>query len=706
MRTESLTEKGVDGLFTKVAYARAYAALGWPILPLHTVKPDGHCTCNNQKCGHAGKHPRTGHGVKDATDRMEQVLDWWAQWPDANIGLALKPAGLCAIDIDPRNGGTIDAVEARGEIPKTLVQKTGGGGEHILLRCASTLKLPGKLAQGVDLKHDGYVVLEPSTHSSGIRYAFIDWDPLEGEVPAISQAPPWLIATGGHQETTQTTPSGKVIEGGRNAFLSKEAFRLRKMGHNVQQISSVLMALNQSICDPPLPQEEVLLITKGKTKITPGEKILLTDFWAYLPMHQYLHIPTNMLWPAASVNGRIRDWPASPSTQKTIKPSTWLDANRPIVQLTWSPGEPTVIEGRVVADGGWIDEPSSRVFNLYRGPSIAVGNPIAATPWLEHIRLVYPNDWEHVVCWLAHRVQRPGEKINHALVLGGAQGIGKDSILEPVKRAVGAWNWSDITPAQMLGRFNGWAKAVIVRISEARDLGDTDRFKFYDHSKIYIAAPPDVIRVDEKNLREHAILNVMGVIFTTNNRTDGLFLPSDDRRHFVAWSELTRDEFHTAYWEKLYTWYDNGGCGHVAAYLRSFNLSEFDPKAPPPKTPAFHAIVATNQDPDLGVILDLIERLGSPCAFTLDMLQKAAAVSGQSEIYDDLFDRKYRRSIPHKLDRAGYTCVPNPDTSDQLWRVDGSRRVIYCRKSLQPQAQVRAARELQRYQVPLNLKMA
>ena len=44
----------------------------------------------------------------------------------------------------------------------------------------------------------------------------------------------------------------------------------------------------------------------------------------------------------------------------------------------------------------------------------------------------------HIVRWCAHRVQRPHEKINHALVLGGKQGIGKDTLLEPVKHAIGA----------------------------------------------------------------------------------------------------------------------------------------------------------------------------------------------------------------------------------------------------------------------------
>ena len=56
--------------------------------------------------------------------------------------------------------------------------------------------------------------------------------------------------------------------------------------------------------------------------------------------------------------------------------------------------------------------------------------------------------------WLAHRVQRPYEKINHGIVLGGKPGIGNDSMLEPVKQAVGPWNFGEVSPQKMLGRFN------------------------------------------------------------------------------------------------------------------------------------------------------------------------------------------------------------------------------------------------------------
>ena len=83
-------------------------------------------------------------------------------------------------------------------------------------------------------------------------------------------------------------------------------------------------------------------------------------------------------------------------------------------------------------------------------------------------------------------------------------------------------------------------------VSEAKDLGDVDRYKFYDHMKAILAAPPDVLRVDEKNLREHDVMNVCGVVITTNYKSNGVFLPADDRRHYVAWSDLTKGDFSRA----------------------------------------------------------------------------------------------------------------------------------------------------------------
>lgn len=441
------------------------------------------------------------------------------------------------------------------------------------------------------------------------------------------------------------------------------------------------------VASKPPPESEL----KSESE-TGGGGGRLSDFWAYLPEHRYIYEPTRDLWPAASVDGRV-SWPTGANGKK-VRPTNYLDAHRAVEQMTWHPDEPQVITDRVVQAGGWAAHPGARVFNLYRAPNKLPGDADQASPWLEHLQRIYPEDWQHILFWLAHRVQKPGEKCNHALVLGGDQGIGKDTLLEPVKAAVGPWNWSDISPVQLLGRFNGWAKSVVVRVNEARDLGDVDRFALYDHSKTYIAAPPDVVRVDEKHTREYPVFNVMGVLFTTNHRTDGLFLPADDRRHFVAWSELNRAAFDAEYWNWLWRWYYAGGIGHVAAYLRTLDLSAFDPKAPPPRTPAFWATVQAGSAPEDGELHDVVERAGNPSALTLVSVVSIARAHGMNDLADELSDRKNRRQLPHKFDRAGYVPVRNPDADDGMWKIGGKRQAVYVLKTLAVADQVRAARGL------------
>ena len=323
------------------------------------------------------------------------------------------------------------------------------------------------------------------------------------------------------------------------------------------------------------------------------------DFYAYMLEHKYIFLPTGQIWPASSVNARL---PGGGD----IKPSTWLDRNRAVEQMTWAPGEPVEIKDRLIADGGWIPRQGCRVFNLYRAPIIT---PIAgnADRWLYHVEKLYGDDAGHIIRWLAHRVQKPADKINHALVLGGKQGIGKDTLLEPVKHAIGAWNFLEVSPQQVLGRFNGFLKSVILRVSEARDLGEFDRFAFYDHMKSFTAAPPDVLRIDEKHRAEYAIPNVTGVIITTNHKADGIYLPADDRRHFVVWSDLDKTDFTAEYWNELWHWYDNGGCQVVAHYLLNLDLAAFDPKAPPPQTNAFFEIVNASRSPEDAELADALD---------------------------------------------------------------------------------------------------
>lgn len=420
----------------------------------------------------------------------------------------------------------------------------------------------------------------------------------------------------------------------------------------------------------------------------------LESFWAHLPSHKYIFVSTGELWPSSSVNGHLPAWPQNPETDKPMKPSDWLDRNRAVQQMSWHPGRPRIVEDEIVSGGGWARCPGARVFNLYRSPDRKQGNAEDVALWLNHLKAVYPNDWQHIQCWMAHRIQRPGEKINHALVLGGSPGIGKDTILEPVKMGVGSWNWSEVSPQQIVkDQFNPWVQSVVARISELRDLKE-DRFGFYETMKVYTAAPPDTLRINQKHVPEYYVPNVMGVIFTTNNRTDGLYLPAEDRRHYVAWSEVDKEQFDEAYWKALWDWIYAGGAWNVVEYLRTLDLSSFNSKAPPERTAAFWAIVHANNAPEDAELFAVLgdDAEVSDAVVLEDIISKAHA-AGLSGLADELSDRKARRSIPHKLGRAGYVPVHNPDAKDGLWAIEGKRVTVYAKKSMSSAEQIVAARQ-------------
>jgi hypothetical protein len=204
------------------------------------------------------------------------------------------------------------------------------------------------------------------------------------------------------------------------------------------------------------------------------------------------------------------------------------------------------------------------------------------------------------------------------------------------------------------------------------------------------AAPPDVLRVDEKNLREHYVMNCTGVILTTNHKSGGIYLPADDRRHFVAWSNLSKEDFDAEYWNRLYSWYHSGGLAHVAAFLAERDLSGFNPKAPPPKTPAFWDIVASSAAPEDAEIADAIDSMGNPDALTLGQLK----VNAIGDIVEWLNDRKNRRQIPHRLEQCGYVPVRNDAAADGLWKIHGARQAVYGKAQLSINERLRAAMRL------------
>jgi len=221
--------------------------------------------------------------------------------------------------------------------------------------------------------------------------------------------------------------------------------------------------------------------------------------------------------------------------------------------------------------------------------------------------------------------------------------------------------------------------------------------------KTILATPPDVIRVNGKYIPQHYVANVAGVISTTNHQFDGLYLPSDDRRTYVAWSESRKEDFTDGFWPGFWYWYEAGGLANVVANLTEYDLSKFDPKAPPTKTEAFWKIVGVGAAPENAELADVLDVLGAregaqdvdgnrcgPMVVTLAAVR--AATSGG--LFEWLDDRKNRRVIPHRFEACGYIPVRNPDATDGLWKIGGKRQAVYGRQGVAPDELIRVTRQL------------
>lgn len=131
---------------------------GWAVLPLD------------------GKRPITPHGHLDATTDPRTIRRMWANG-DWNIGCPV-PESLLVFDVDPRNGGSLEALEQRAgvELPPTLEVISGrrDGGRHLYFKRPFRQPYRGGIPAGIDLKTNGYMVMPPSVHpDTGKPYEWV-----------------------------------------------------------------------------------------------------------------------------------------------------------------------------------------------------------------------------------------------------------------------------------------------------------------------------------------------------------------------------------------------------------------------------------------------------------------------------------------------------------------------------------------------------
>lgn len=194
-----------------------------------------------------GKH----HGWHDATGNEAQIRKWWAANPHYNIGIALPMSGWLVIDVDPRHGGldSLATFEREfGLLPPTFTVATGGGGFHYYYRVDPDCDWPTKVAPGIELRRNGYVIAPPSdtrnARTGGGLYTVHDrnggheFPPAPGDL--IEQ---WIRSQ--HKTRIDALPhteEWQLAKGERNDMITRFMGAMRRYGFTAPELVDMTLA--------------------------------------------------------------------------------------------------------------------------------------------------------------------------------------------------------------------------------------------------------------------------------------------------------------------------------------------------------------------------------------------------------------------------------------------------------------------------------
>lgn len=213
----------------------------------------------------------------------ELIRSWWTDWPDANVGIVTGAvSGLIVLDIDGPEGAE-SLKKYNLHLPPTPAVRTGSGGGHYYFEhpgrpCRNfTKKYPG-----VDFRGDGgYVVAPSSRHKSGNYYEWL----ITPRDEQLADPPVWLLdlieqqGTGGRLDPEEW--AADIPKGQRNDELTRRAGSLLTRGIPAGEVLTMLLAVNEKHCKPPLPEGEVKQIVEsiGKREVQKKKEPLREIAW-------------------------------------------------------------------------------------------------------------------------------------------------------------------------------------------------------------------------------------------------------------------------------------------------------------------------------------------------------------------------------------------------------------------------------------------
>jgi hypothetical protein len=211
--------------------------------------------------------------------------------------------------------------------------------------------------------------------------------------------------------------------------------------------------------------------------------------------------------------------------------------------------------------------------------------------WLAHWdKLGWTQHRDHHLKWMAYTLRFPENKINHMLLFGGKEGIGKDFLTFPVMQAMGEYA-KTIDGTELASNHNEYVmNTKLLMINETEMADHAQSREVSNRLKPLAAAPPNTLRVNPKGITAINIRNIVNCMMMTNDRTP-LRLGGTSRRFHAAWSDLNiRDEYDNVlpewreYWKTRWEWMLQQYEACIYHLMNEVDLTGFNPGEAPAMT--------------------------------------------------------------------------------------------------------------------------
>lgn len=274
-----------------------------------------------------------------------------------------------------------------------------------------------------------------------------------------------------------------------------------------------------------------------------------------------------------------------------------------------------------------------------------------------------------LIDFLAYHVQHPGKKIRWAVLLQGAQGIGKTFLAVAMSRVLGRRNVCKLAASNVInGDHNDWAYgSQLVTMEEVRVVGQ-NRHSVMDKIKPCISDDDISLRAMYEGVR--TVPNITNYLMFTNHH-DSLAIDDSDRRYFVLASPLQRVEQIRAlggprYFDRIFGMLrDNPG--GLRAWFEGWSISSaFEPEGRAPVTKYLFDLAENAATPLAAAVKNCIDDEPHPLV-RKDLLSLACLRGSMDSSHLPEFSDQALASVLRELGWFKYNRVMVDGAKHQIW---------------------------------------